>query len=111
MSDAEETSFSKMKKFTKEELSKFDATDPSLPIYLAIKGVVYDVSASRDMYTPPKGYSVFSGKDASKALGMSSLKVEDCIADYSDLSPEDMKTLDKWVEFFQKKYQIVGEMV
>jgi membrane-associated progesterone receptor component len=99
-----------MKKFTAQELLQFNASDPSLPIYLAIKGVVYDVTASREMYTPPKGYSVFSGKDASKALGMSSLKPEDCISDYSQLSPEDMNTLDKWVEFFKKKYPVVGEM-
>jgi predicted heme/steroid binding protein len=100
-----------MKKFTAEELWKFNATDPSLPVYLAIKGIVYDVSASREMYTPPKGYSVFSGKDASKALGMSSLKAEDCVADFSQLSSDDMNTLDKWVEFFNKKYPVVGQMV
>jgi membrane-associated progesterone receptor component len=96
--------------FTSEELSKYNATDESLPVYLAIKGVVYDVSISREMYTPPKGYSVFSGKDASKALGMSSLKPEDCIADYSSLNEEEMKTLDKWVDFFAKKYPVVGRM-
>jgi membrane-associated progesterone receptor component len=98
-----------MKEFTSTDLAQFNG-NPSNPIYVAIKGIVYDVSSSRDMYTPPKGYSVFAGKDASKALGKSSLKVEDCIADYSELNAEEIKTLDKWVEFFAKKYQVVGKM-
>jgi hypothetical protein len=53
---------------------------------------------------------VFAGKDASKALGKSSLKIEDCISDYSELSEEDMETLDKWLAFFTKKYPILGKM-
>lgn len=48
------------------------------------------------MYVPGKGYHVFAGKDASRALGKSSLKVEDCVADYSGLTEDEMKTLDKW---------------
>ncbi|KAJ3369348.1 hypothetical protein HDU91_007316 [Kappamyces sp. JEL0680] len=62
------------------------------------------------MYTPPKGYSVFAGKDASKALGKSSLKPEECVADYSDLNAEEMQTLNKWVDFFAKKYPVAGKM-
>ena len=58
------------------------------------------------MYAPGQGYSVFAGKDASKALGMSSLKPEDCIADYSTLNEEQLETLNKWVEFYKKKYDI-----
>ena len=96
------------------ELARHDGSDPSLPIYLAIKGVgmcnrlsspahgllsaswlvvvVFDVSKSRDMYTPGKGgYAVFAGKDASRALGMSSLKIEDCVSDYSTLDEEQVR--------------------
>jgi hypothetical protein len=56
------------------------------------------------------GYSVFAGKDASKALGKSSLKIEDCISDYSELCEEDMETLEKWLKFFSKKYPILGKL-
>ncbi|KAJ3343772.1 hypothetical protein HDU93_006689 [Gonapodya sp. JEL0774] len=61
--------------FTPAELSEFDGKDPAKPVYLAIKGVVFDVSAGKDMYQPGKGYSVFAGKDASRyAHELKSLK-------------------------------------
>ncbi|KAF9570288.1 hypothetical protein EC968_002007 [Mortierella alpina] len=96
------------KVFTPEELSKHDGTDPSAAIYVAIKGKVFDVSSKKEMYGPGAGYHCFAGKDASKALGKSSLKPEDCIADYSGLDEKEMKTLDDWVVFFEKRYPVVG---
>jgi len=51
------------------DLSAFDGQDPSKPIYVAIKGKVFDVSAKREMYGPGAGYNIFAGKDASKGLG------------------------------------------
>ena len=56
--------------FTAEELLEFDGSDPSKPVYLAVKGVVFDVSERRQMYEPGKGYSVFAGRDASKVCGV-----------------------------------------
>jgi hypothetical protein len=41
---------------------------------------------------------------------MSSLKIEDCVSDYSTLGEEDMNTLNKWVDFFAKKYEVVGKV-
>jgi membrane-associated progesterone receptor component len=96
--------------FTIEELKNYDGVNPNEPVYLAVKGVVFDVTKQRDMYEPGKGYSVFAGKDASKALGKSSLKLEDCIADYSGLNEEEMKTLDKWLDFYKKKYPVIGRL-
>ena len=46
---------------------------------------------------PGKGYNIFAGKDASKGLGMSSLKPEDAVSDYSTLDDKQMKVLDDWV--------------
>ncbi|KAI9338197.1 cytochrome b5-like heme/steroid binding domain-containing protein [Obelidium mucronatum] len=96
------------KVFTVQELAQFDGSSEDKPVYLAIKGTVYDVTSARKMYSAGSGYSVFAGKDASKALGMSSLKPADCVADYSSLNAEQMETLDKWAAFYQKKYDIVG---
>ncbi|KAJ3012133.1 hypothetical protein HKX48_006437 [Thoreauomyces humboldtii] len=90
------------------ELSAHDGTDASKPVYLAVKGTVFDVSQARDMYAPGAGYHVFAGKDASKALGKSSLDPADCIPDYSDLNEEERDTLDKWEAHYRKKYTVVG---
>ncbi|EED79913.1 predicted protein, partial [Postia placenta Mad-698-R] len=95
---------------TLEELKQYDGSDPSKPIYVAIKGTVFDVSHKRDTYGPGKSYNLFTGKDASRALGMSSLKEEDAISDYSTLSEADTKTLNDWHSFFSKRYNIVGNV-
>lgn len=99
------------KPFTLQELSSFDGSNPSKPIYVAIKGIVFDVSSKRDVYGPGGSYHVFAGKDGSKGLGLSSLKVEDAIPDYSSLKPTELKVLDDWVSFFTKRYNIIGQIV
>lgn len=105
--------------FTLEELKQYDGSDGAKPIYVAIKGqcalpiagicahpvvssagTVFDVTHKRDTYGKGKTYNLFAGKDASKALGMSSLKEEDAIPDYSTLSENDLKTLNDWHDFF-----------
>jgi membrane-associated progesterone receptor component len=58
------------------------------------------VSRKADVYGPGKGYNVFAGKDGSQGLGMSSLKPEHAVPDYSSLDPKDRKTLDDWFDFF-----------
>jgi len=97
--------------FTAHELSQFDGSDVSKPIYVAIKGIVFDVSGKREVYGPGGSYHVFAGKDGSKGLGKSSLKVEDAVADYSTLTEEELKVLDDWVVFFKKRYNILGKVV
>ncbi|EGO56043.1 hypothetical protein NEUTE1DRAFT_64300 [Neurospora tetrasperma FGSC 2508] len=52
---------------TPAELAAFDGTDESKPIYLAINGTIYDVSANRRTYGPGGSYHVFAGVDASRA--------------------------------------------
>nr|CAG8440260.1 9753_t:CDS:2 [Entrophospora candida] len=80
--------------FTPAELAKYDGTDASQPIYVAIKGTIFDVTTKRESYGPGGSYHVFAGKDASKALGMGSLQPEDVIADYSSLDDKQLKVLE-----------------
>ena len=53
---------------TPAQLAQYDGKDPTKPIYMAINGTIYDVSASPQMYGPGGGYSVFSGRDATRAF-------------------------------------------
>jgi hypothetical protein len=53
---------------------------------------------------------VFAGKDASRALAQSSLKIEDCRPDWYDLSDENKKVLADWHTFFSKRYNIKGKV-
>lgn len=91
------------------------------------QGDVFDVSG-KETYAPGKGYhgtpnsrhfvsfhtdnfdSVFAGKEPNKALGLSSLKPEDCISDFSTLSDKEKQTLNDWHTFFSKRYNIVGKL-
>ncbi|KAH7923159.1 cytochrome b5 [Leucogyrophana mollusca] len=97
--------------FTVEQLKQYDGSDPSKPIYVAIKGQIFDVSRKGDVYGPGKSYNIFAGKDGSKGLGKSSLNPEDAVSDYSDLPENEKKVLDDWHTFFSKRYNIVGRIV
>lgn len=96
--------------FTQDELKAYDGSDLEKPVYVAIKGTVFDVSRKRDTYGPGGSYAIFAGKDGSRGLGLSSLKPEDAVPDYSTLEEKDRKVLDDWHAFFTKRYNIVGRV-
>ena len=56
------------------------------------------------------GYKVFAGKDASRALALSSLKPEDVRADWEDLPEKEKGVLNDWETFFSKRYNVVGRV-
>ncbi|KAL5342449.1 heme/steroid binding domain protein [Aspergillus crustosus] len=53
---------------TPGELVLYDGTNPSLPIYLAVNGTIFDVSANPNMYGPGGSYHFFAGRDATRAF-------------------------------------------
>ncbi|KAJ5991788.1 Cytochrome b5 [Penicillium sp. IBT 35674x] len=65
---------------TPAQLSLYDGSDESLPIYLAVNGSIFDVSANPGMYGPGGGYHFFAGRDATRAF------VTGCFSD--DLTPD-----------------------
>ncbi|KAK9421540.1 putative Cytochrome b5-like heme/steroid binding domain-containing protein [Seiridium cardinale] len=89
-----------------DELAKADGTDGQ-KCYVAIKGKVYDVTGNK-AYQPGGSYHVFAGKDASRALGKTSTKAEDVSSEWKDLDDKEQGTLNDWVTFFSKRYNIVG---
>lgn len=54
------------------------------------------------MYGPGGSYSVFAGKDGSRGLGLSSLKSEDAVPDWSTLGGKERGVLNDWYAFFSK---------
>ncbi|KAI9222417.1 cytochrome b5-like heme/steroid binding domain-containing protein [Blastocladiella britannica] len=96
---------------TPAQLAEFDNADTGKPVYVAIKGIIFDVSANREMYPHAKGYGLFAGKDASRALAKSSLDVDDISSKWDDLNEDELKTLNDWVSFYEKKYPKVGRVV
>ena len=47
---------------------------------------------------------MFAGRDASKALGKTSIKPEDLSADYSELTEWELKVLDDWLAYYTKVF-------
>ncbi|MCJ1292838.1 hypothetical protein MMC34_004391 [Xylographa carneopallida] len=111
--------------------------DESKPTLVAIKGTVFDVTGNAsyaakgpyrvfDAFECPvirsfegqmpststiRHFNVFAGKDASRALAMSSVKPEDCRPDWEDLPDKEKTVLNEWMTFFSKRYNIVGKVV
>lgn len=76
---------------------------------------MFDVTSGKSFYGPGGMYGNFAGRDASRGLAKSSFDVEmiktDGIDDLADLNEEELGTLKEWVEFFENKYVVVGELV
>ncbi|KAL4237464.1 hypothetical protein ACF0H5_002181 [Mactra antiquata] len=100
-----------MKRFTKEEMAKHDASDPDLPIYLGFKGVVFDVTKGKHFYGKESEYNKLVGKDASRAHALWSLDEKDMIHDLSGLNDNQLEGLDEvYKGTYLAKYPIVGYM-
>ncbi|KND01606.1 uncharacterized protein SPPG_03403 [Spizellomyces punctatus DAOM BR117] len=97
---------------TTAELAQYDGTDPSKPIYLAINGKVYDVSAGPQYYGKGGGYNFFSGKDAARAYITGCFQTH-LTHDLRGLSEAQIKTLDQWTDFYAKhdQYFYVGKVI
>lgn len=60
--------FSGQKTFDAHTLSEFNGTNPDKPIYLALDGFVYDVTAGKTFYQTGGTYHFLAGKDSSGEL-------------------------------------------
>ncbi|KAI9571186.1 cytochrome b5 [Boletus coccyginus] len=90
--------------FSQRQLAQYDGSDDTKPIYVSIKGDVFDVTRKRDVYGKGGSYNIFAGKD------VSSLEPKDAVPDYSTLAEDERKVLDDWHSFFSKRYNIVGRV-
>ncbi|KAK6116970.1 hypothetical protein DH2020_049345 [Rehmannia glutinosa] len=93
---------------TLQQLKNYDGTDSSKPIYVAIRGRIYDVTTGKSFYGPGGSYCVFAGKDASRALAKMSKDESDVVSNLDGLTEKEIGVLDDWEKKFQAKYPIVG---
>ncbi|KAG5464522.1 hypothetical protein LSCM1_00712 [Leishmania martiniquensis] len=96
-----------MRTFTEEELAEFTG-ESGTSIYMSVKGKVYDCTSGATFYGPGKPYAVFAGKEVSRCLGKMLISDEEANANWDDLTPEHMQSLDEWAAKFDSKYPVVG---
>jgi membrane-associated progesterone receptor component len=95
---------------TMTELSKCNGRNGA-PIYLAITGKVFDVTASAAFYGtflispsyvkgPDAMYGAFAGGDASRGLALNSFDAEVVNCGLEGLDEEELQSLQEWRSFF-----------
>lgn len=100
------------------ELANYDGETKKL-LYVAIKGLVFDVTPNWKQYGPGKSYNTFVGKDCTRLLGLNKLRLPsetrnwltDTTWYYDDFNDKQLEIVDKWILFFKKRYKIVGVVV
>jgi len=80
------------------------------PIYLSVRGTVYDVSRGRDFYGPGGPYATFTGEEVARAFALMSQDPKDFNDDLTGLSQTELGILSDWEAKFQAKYDIVGKL-
>jgi membrane-associated progesterone receptor component len=95
--------------FTPRTLLKNNGTDNN-PVYLAVRGKVYDVTSGRNFYGPGGPYENFAGRDATRGLACQSFDEEMLTKNLDgpldtceDLTPEQIENLNGWIERFDDK--------
>lgn len=98
-----------LKTMTLEELKEFDGSDPEKPLYLAVMGKVFDVSAGRSYYGPGGSYGHFAGRDASRAY-YTGCFTKHLTHDLRGLDEKAIKAIEGWASFYEshRKYFQVG---
>ncbi|KAI0364620.1 cytochrome b5 [Pilatotrama ljubarskyi] len=102
--------------YTPKTLAPFNGQDGKR-ILLAIKGVVYDVTAGRNFYGPNGMYANFAGRDASRGMAKQSFDedmltpIDQPLDKLDDLTPEEIENMKGWMEHFSSKYIVCGKLV
>lgn len=103
--------------FTPPDLFPYNGLN-GMPVYLSVRGRVFDVTSGKNFYGPGGPYANFAGRDASRGLAHGSFD-EDMLTkdldgpldDLKDLDDEQWEALRGWEERFQEKYLVVGKLV
>lgn len=82
------------------------------PLWLAIRGRVYDVSQGKKFYGPGAPYHKFVGRDATRAFGTGCTEPDCLIASLDGLDAHQIREADRWIEYYalHDKYTFVGTL-
>uniref|UniRef100_A0A2K6UEQ0 Cytochrome b5 heme-binding domain-containing protein n=1 Tax=Saimiri boliviensis boliviensis TaxID=39432 RepID=A0A2K6UEQ0_SAIBB len=81
----------------------------SPPIYLAVKGVVFDVTSGKEFYGRGAPYNALTGKDSTRGVAKMSLDPADLTHDTTGLTAKELEALeDIFTKVYKAKYPIVG---
>lgn len=104
------------KTYTPRTLVQYNGTNGQ-PVFLAIRGKVFDVTPGRNFYGPGGPYENFAGRDATRGLAMNSFDEEVLTQDLDGpldsldgLGSDEWESLSGWEETFTGKYMIVGKL-
>ncbi|KAI0758627.1 cytochrome b5 [Trametes elegans] len=104
------------KTYTPKTLAPFNGENGQR-ILLAIRGVVYDMTAGRNFYGPNGMYANFAGRDASRGMAKQSFDeemltpIDQPLDKLDDLTPEEIENMRGWMDHFSSKYIICGKLV
>lgn len=103
--------------FTPPTLKPYNGEN-NMPVYLSVRGRVYDVTSGRNFYGPGGPYENFAGRDASRGLACGSFDEDMLTKDLNgpldelkDLGESEQQALTEWDERFSEKYLVVGKLV
>ncbi|PAV14926.1 cytochrome b5 [Pyrrhoderma noxium] len=101
--------------YTPKTLAPFNGKDNNR-ILLAIKGIVFDVTAGRSFYGPDGPYGNFAGRDASRGMAKQSFDldmltpIDHPLDKLENLAPDEIENMNGWIEHFSNKYIVCGEL-
>jgi len=98
--------------FSEETLSKFDGSNPDLPIYIAIDSTVYDVTQGKRIYGKGGSYNHMAGVDSTRAYGTGCFQTHRT-HDLRGVTEAEMKGIQHWIQFFVEHptYHKVGKVI
>lgn len=103
--------------FTPPELKPYNGEN-NMPVYLAVRGKVFDVTTGKNFYGPGGPYENFAGRDASRGLACGSFDEDMLTKDLQGpldslqgLGEEELQALQDWEDRFDGKYLVIGELV
>ena len=103
--------------FNPPELKPYNGEN-NMPVYIAVRGKVFDVTPGKNFYGPGGPYENFAGRDASRGLACGSFDEDMLTKDLQGpldslqgLGEEELQALQDWEERFEAKYLVVGKLV